>query len=151
MQDTGAKIPAPPWGIPVEITPPADAEGKPPTSWNSLRFSPMGVYHLRCWQGVFPGVRNFFVASRSRFRSADIAWFCSGSSRDNNHNHPRVSFHPSLQTLVGDTSSYAQGKSERKLLLAEVKELMFDAVRVFFWRVYVPYHISLNRLWCTIG
>lgn len=130
MQHTGAKDLAPPCGIPVEITPPANAERNPPTSWNSLRFSPIGVYHLRCWQGVFPGVKNFFIASQSRFRTADIAWFCSGSSRDNNHNHPQASFHPSLVTLVRDTSSYVQGKNERKSLLAEIKELLFDSVCV---------------------
>ena len=132
MQHTGARIPAPPWGIPVEITWPANAVGKleKPPPWNSLRFSPIGVYHLRCWQGVFPGVRNFFVACQSRFRSADIAWFCSGSSHDNNHNHPRVSFHPSLKTLFTDTNSYLEGKEDCKLLLREVKDLMFDSVRV---------------------
>jgi hypothetical protein len=132
MQHTGAKIPAPPWGIPVKITRPANAVGnlEKPQPWNSLRFSPMGVYHLRCWQGVFPGVRNFFVDRQSCFRSADIAWFCSGSSRDNNHNHPRVSFHPSLRTLIEDTNSYVEGKGDRKLLLGELKDLMFDSVRV---------------------
>lgn len=130
MQHTGPKVPPPPGELPPEIPKPANANGQPPKSWDSLRFSPIGVYHLRSWQGVFPGVKKFFIASQSRFRSADIAWFCSGSSRDNNHNHPQVSFHPSLVTLIGDTSSYAQGKTERKMLLAEVKELMFDSVRV---------------------
>jgi hypothetical protein len=35
-----------------------------------------------------------------------------------------------LVTLVGDTSSYTQGKTERKALLVELKELMFDTVGV---------------------
>jgi hypothetical protein len=128
MQHTGTNAQPPPWGIPVEIPIPANARGQPPTPWDRLHFSPIGAYHLRCWQGVFPGVRNFFIASQAWFRSADMAWFCSGSSRDSNHIHPQVSFHPSLVTLVRDTSSYTQGKAECKALLAEVKELMFDAV-----------------------
>ena len=152
MQHTGAKVPAPPRGLPVEVPQPANADSNPPTPWNSLRFSPIGLYHLRYWQGVFPGVRNFFIANQSRFRSADIAWFCSGSSRDNNHNHPRVSFHPSLATLVRDTNSYPQGKTERKALLAELKELMYDSVCVSSDLLYhddtdLP-HI---RLRCMIG
>lgn len=128
MQHTGAS--GLPLALPVEIPVPANAGGQILTSWDRLRFSPFGAYHLRCWQGVFPGVKNFFIASQGRFRSADIAWFCSGSSRDGNHNHSQVSFHPSLVTLVRDTTSYAQGKTERKALLMELKELLFDTVRV---------------------
>jgi hypothetical protein len=143
MQQTGANASGPPWELPVEIPVPANAGAKTPTSWDRLRFSPIGAYHLRCWQGVFPGVRNFFITSQGRFRSADIAWFCSGSSRDGNHNHPQVSFHPSLVTLVKDTSSYAQGKTERKALLAELKELMFDTVGVSSTCSDVTDHLSL--------
>ena len=50
---------------------------------------------------------------------------------DGNHNHPITSFHPSLVTLVRDTASYTQGKNERKALLMEAKELMFDVVHFF--------------------
>ena len=50
MQHTGAKISVPPRGVPVEITRPANAQpvGKleKPLPWNSLRLSPIGVYHL---------------------------------------------------------------------------------------------------------
>ena len=52
-------------------------------------------------------------------------------SRDGNHYHPKTSFHPSLVTLVRDTASYSQGKNERKALLMEVKELLFDIVSFF--------------------
>jgi hypothetical protein len=127
MQHTGANAPSPPWGIPVNITVPANADCQPITAWDSLRFSPIGAYHLRCWQGVFPGIKNFFITCQSRFRSADIAWFASGTNRDGNHNHPPSSFHPSLVRLVRDSSS-AQAKGERKALLAELKEQMFDIV-----------------------
>lgn len=131
MQRAGVIALPPHWGrLPVQIPTPANARGQPPTPWDRLQFSPIGAYHLRCWQGVFPGVKNFFIASQARFRSADIAWFCSGSSRDSNHIHSKVSFHPSLVTLVKDTNLYTQGKSERKSLLAELKDLMFDTVRV---------------------
>ena len=98
MKNTGA--PSPPWGIPVDIAVPANVVGQPITAWDSLRFSPIGAYHLRCWQGVFPGIKNFFIACQSRFRSADIAWFASGMNHDGNHNHPPSSFHPSLVRLL---------------------------------------------------
>ena len=49
-------------------------------------------------------------------------------NRDDNHNHPQASFHPSLVKLVRETGS-TQEKLERKALLAEVKEQLFDVVR----------------------
>jgi hypothetical protein len=120
-------VPSPLWGL---GNTPTNAEGKSIATWDSLRFSPIGVYHLRCWQGVFPGIKHFFVTCQSRFRSADIAWFASGMNRDGNHCHPSFSFHPSLVTLFKDTSSN-QEKAERKALLAEVKEQIFDMVSLF--------------------
>jgi hypothetical protein len=123
MQHTGAS--SPPWGIPVNIAVPANADGQPITPWDRLRFSSLGAYHLRCWQGVFPGIKDFFITCQSRFRSSDIAWFASGMNRDGNHSHLPSSFHPSLVTLV---TSSTQAKGERKALLAELKELMFDSV-----------------------
>ena len=124
--------PSPPsgWGIPVNITVPANAEGQHVQSWDRLSFSPMGVYHLRCWQGVFPGIKDFFITCQSRFRSADIAWFASGMSRDGNHTHLPSSFHPSMVSLVKGTNS-PQAKAEWKALLAEVKEHIFDMVCIF--------------------
>ena len=130
MKHTNAKVPLPPGGIPVNISVPSNGKTQPVTSWDRLQFSPLGLYHLRCWQGDFPGIKNFFVTCQGRFRSADIAWFASGMNRDGNHNHPRTSFHPSLVTLVGETTS-PQAKLERKALLAEVKEHLFDVVGFF--------------------
>ena len=121
-------IPVPP--MPISVPVPANAEGKSLTAWNELRFSPIGVYHLRCWQGVFPGIKDFFITCQKRFQSSDIAWFASGMNRDGNHNHSRNSFHPSMVLLVKDTSA-AQAKIERKVLLAEVKEHLFDMVCFF--------------------
>jgi hypothetical protein len=68
---------------------------------------------------------DFFITCQSRFRSADIAWFASGMSRDGDHNHLPSSFHPSLVTLGKDTRF---AKDERKKLLEEVKNQMFDTV-----------------------
>jgi hypothetical protein len=152
MQRTRSNVPAPPWGIPVNIPAPANAVvGQPATSWEHLRFSPLGAYHLRCWQGVFPGIRDFFISCQSRFRSADLAWFASGLNRDGDHNHAITSFHRSLVTLIGDTSSYAQGKNERKGLLLEVKELMFDIVSFFFPFSVQARMIIYIRQRCMIG
>jgi hypothetical protein len=109
---------------------PANADGQPVTSWDRLRFSPIGVYHLHYWQGVFPGVKDFFITCR--FRSADIAWFASGMNRNGNHNHPQDLFHPSLVTLVRETGSI-QEKLERKALLAEVKEQLFDVIHFYIF------------------
>ena len=126
MKNTGA--PSPPWGIPVNITVPVNADGQLVTHWDRLRFSPLGLYHLHCWQGVFPGIKDFFITCQSHFRSANIAWFASGMSCDGNHSHSPLSFHPSLVMLV---TSSAQVKTKHKGLLAEVKELMFDVVCFF--------------------
>jgi hypothetical protein len=123
MQHTGA--PSPLWGIPVNIPVPANADGQLVTHWDHLRFSSLGLYHIHCWQGVFPGIKDFFINCQSCFRSADIAWFVSGTNRDGHHSLPQSSFHLSLVTLV---SSPLQAKAERKVLLTEVKELMFDTV-----------------------
>ncbi|KDR71989.1 hypothetical protein GALMADRAFT_143340 [Galerina marginata CBS 339.88] len=122
----------PPWGLAVHIPTPANADAKLTPPWNSLpgSFSPLTVYYLRRWQGVFPGIRNFFIECQARFRSADIAWFTSGHNRDGNHIHPQTSFHPSLVTLVKETPSN-QAKDERKALLAELKELMFDTATMY--------------------
>jgi hypothetical protein len=116
-----ANVLPPPWDIP---------DGHPITNWDRLHFSPIGVHNLRCWQGVFPGIKDFFITCQSRFRSADIAWFASGMNRDGKHNHLPSSFHPSLVSLVKETSS-AQGKGRRKALLAEVQEQLFDTVCFF--------------------
>jgi hypothetical protein len=143
MQRTAGNAPCPPWGIPVNISVPANADRQRVTSWDHLRFSPIGAYHLRCWQGVFPGVKDFFITCQGRFRSADIAWFASGMNRDGNHSHPQASFHPSLVTLVMDTGS-TRGKLERKALLAEVKEQLFDVVSFFF--ILIPTdHVFIRR------
>jgi hypothetical protein len=147
MQHNGANVPSP---LPVNVTIPANADGKPIATWDRLRFSPIGVYHLRCWQGVFPGIKDFFITCQSRFRSADIAWFASGMNRDGNHNHLPSSFHPSLVTLVRDTSR-AQAKGERKALLAEVKEQMFDTVSFFnSFHLDTTDHL-FTRQQCMIG
>ena len=116
-----------PFPLPVDIPMPSDGKTQPVTNWNCLHFSPLRVYHLRCWQGVFPGIKDFFITYQARFQSADLAWFSSGMSHDGNHSHPQTSFHPSLVMLVGETNSI-QGKVERKALLAEVKEQLFDMV-----------------------
>jgi len=132
MQRTASNAPGPSWGIPVNIYVPANVDGQPVTSWDCLRFSPIGVYHLHCWQGVFPGMKDFFITCQGRSRSADIAWFASGMNRDGNHNHPQGSFHPSLVTLVRETGS-TQEKLEHKALLAEVKEQLFDVIHFYIF------------------
>ena len=111
----------PPWCMPVNIPLSPKADIKPVENWRSLRFSPIKAYHLHCWQGVFPGIKDFFITCQSRFCSADIPWFVSGMSCDGHHNHPPSLFYPSLVTLHKDTN-YSQEKGERKILLAEVKD-----------------------------
>jgi hypothetical protein len=126
----GANSLPPPLGITDNIDVPENADGQPVTTWERLHFSPIGLYHLRCWQGVFPGIKDFFITCQRHFRSADIAWFASGMNSDGNHAHPPYSFHPSLVSLIKDSGG-AQGKIERKALLAEVKEQLFDMVCFF--------------------
>lgn len=122
-----------PSSLPAYIPVPSGGETLDVTNWNLLRFSPLGIYHLRRWQGAFPGIKDFFFSHQGRFRSADLAWFSSRLNRDGNHDHPRTSFHPSLATLHKDTNS-PRGKIERKDLLAELKEQLFDIVRFYITR-----------------
>jgi hypothetical protein len=119
-----------PQDLPSDIPAPGNADSHPLTPWKRLcgaPATPLAVYHLRRWQGVLPGVQGMFNTCRDNFRSADVAWFASGMGRDGNHHHPTTSFHPSLVAMVRQTR-YPEGKVERKGLLTEVKDLMFDAV-----------------------
>lgn len=151
----GANVPSQALGIPQAVnttTVPENTDSRPVTSWDSLCFGPIGVYNLRRWQieGVFPGIRDFFITCQSRFRSADIAWFASGMNRDGNHLHRPSSFHPSLVRLYKDTSS-TQAIAERKALLAEVKEQMFDTVCSFNSLHLVSTDHLFTRQQCTIA
>lgn len=129
-----------PSSLPAYIPVPSGGETLDVTNWNLLRFSPLGIYHLRRWQGAFPGIKDFFFSHQGRFRSADLAWFSSRLNRDGNHDHPRTSFHPSLATLHKDTNS-PRGKIECKDLLAELKEQLFD-----IYVLYYPFCLSTNNL-----
>jgi len=119
-----------PQDLPSHIPAPGNANSNSLMDWRHLRVAPatpLAVYQLRRWQGVLPGVQDMFRTCGDNFRSADVAWFASGMSRDGNHHHPSASFHPSLVAMVKQTR-YPKGKVERKALLEEVKDLMFDVV-----------------------
>jgi hypothetical protein len=119
------------WPIPVDIcVPPGGNETLTP--WSRLKFNPLGLYHLRRWQGVFPGERGLFVANQSRFEAADVAWFAAGMHEDSAHDHPRNKFHPLHNDVHQEVSTaYTDPKGERKLLEKRVQDLTFDMVCFF--------------------
>lgn len=120
------------WPIPVSIPAPPGGNGNI-IPWSELKFNPLGLYHLRRWQGVFPAESGFFVANQARFSAADIAWFAAGMHSDGQHAHAQDHFH-ALHNSVYDQMStgYANAKRERKALEKQVHDLTFDMVRLFF-------------------
>ncbi|KAJ6565112.1 hypothetical protein B0H10DRAFT_2200492 [Mycena sp. CBHHK59/15] len=56
-----------------------------PTSFPSLRFSPLGLYDLRRQLGVLKCQPTIFNANRARFLASDVAWFTGGKSTDGRH------------------------------------------------------------------
>ena len=117
-----------PWKIPVNIAPPAAGDATPITPWKDLFFSPVGLYHLRRWLGVHEKHRNLFTSNQPRFRSADLAWFAGGVHKDGLHFHPINTFHDWFIRLHQATARNTVLKEERKGVLAELQELVFDTV-----------------------
>ena len=117
------------WPIPVNIpVPPGGNEKLIP--WSQLKFNPLGLYHLRRWQGVFPTERGFFIANQPWFEAADVAWFAAGMHEDGIHDHPRDHFHPLHNDVYREISdAYTDPKAERKALETRVRKLTFDLVR----------------------
>jgi hypothetical protein len=120
------------WPIPVNIRAPPDGNGTI-IPWSKLKFNPLGLYHLRRWQGVFPAKSGFFVANQARFSAADITWFAAGMHSNGQHAHAQDHFH-TLHNSVFDqmSTSYTNPKKERKALGNQVLNLTFDMVHLFF-------------------
>ena len=121
------------WPIPVDIpVPPGGNEKLIP--WSHLKFNPLGLYHLRRWQGVFPTERGFFISNQPRFEAADVAWFAAGMHEDGAHDHPCDHFHPLHNDVRREISDgYTDPKAERKALEKRVQNLTFDLVRFQFF------------------
>ena len=121
------------WPIPVNIcVPPGGNETLTP--WSQLRFNPLGLYHLRRWQGVFPVERGFFATNQSQFEAADVAWFAAGTHEDGAHDHRHDHFHPLHNEICREISNaYADPKAECRELEKRVQDLTFDTVRFFFF------------------
>jgi len=123
------------WPIPVNILVPPGGNGKI-IPWSELKFNPLGLYHLRRWQGVFPNERGFFAANQAKFSAADIAWFAAGMHNDGQHSHAKDHFHPLHNDVRNQMSTgYADVKRERKALEKQVHDLTFDMVRFFSFTV----------------
>jgi hypothetical protein len=132
MWQISANAPSPPWGVQVDMTIPANAEGQSTAPWDRLHFSPLVAVPPSVLARCISRCTQLLHFLPEPLPFCRYAWFTSGMNRDGNHNYQITSFHPSLVRLVQDTASYAQGKIERKALLTEVKELMFDVVHFFF-------------------
>lgn len=76
------------WGTPgINVQPPTKkCAGSPvPTNFSTLEFDPEGVYNLRQMLGALPSFPGAYTRNQDRFDSADIAWFSSGCSTDENY------------------------------------------------------------------
>jgi len=123
-----------PVSVPIPV--PHGAHNTPRPSLASLRFSPLGLYYWRIWQGFFPeGGSTFFVNNIERFRAANIAFFAAGMAYDGLHDHPQNQFHPFMKNLIMDTKNSDASRAERKELIVELQRLLWDIVRVY---VYFP-------------
>ena len=122
-----------PWGIPnVEVDDPMNSHKLPITPWPSLKFHPVGLVHLRRYQGVFPYTPLFYKTKKESFDAADIAWFAAGLHKDgNHHNTSNNSFHPEYVDLYNNCGINKETRPYRKALLKKVLELIFDLVRAF--------------------
>lgn len=113
----------------------------------SLRFSPLGLYHWRIWQGFFPeGGPNFFVNNAHRFRAADIAFFAAGMAYDGLHDHPQNQFHPFMKNLVMETKATDTSRSERKDLILELQRVLFDVVCGYYSSPFLSYKVNTGHL-----
>ena len=126
--------------MPVTIHTPPGGNGEI-IPWSELKFNPLGLYHLRRWQGVFPQERGFFVSNQGRFESADIAWFASGMHSDGDHHHLQDHFHSLHNEVHRETKGYPEPKVERKALEKRVHELTFDMVS-FTVCLFFFFHLS---------
>jgi len=115
-----------PWGIPVTILEPTGGD-IPIIPFTELKFNPVGLYHLRRWQGVFPRVPGLYATHQARFDAADLAWFAHGMHRDGNHNHALQAFHPMLVDFYRTSS-----KEDRKALMTRLQALAYDVV-CYIW------------------
>ncbi|TFK59016.1 hypothetical protein BDN72DRAFT_906217 [Pluteus cervinus] len=70
-----------------------------PTPFESLRFSPVGLYDLRRNLSTFPTSPGLFRRNTQRFLTSDIAWFSGGACNDGNHQTSLNSFHQSFHDL----------------------------------------------------
>jgi hypothetical protein len=127
----------PPWGDGIDIPAPTSGNG-PLIHWAKLKFNPVGVHHLRRWQGAFPQHPLFFLANKSRFAAADLAWFAAGTHSDGQHFLNPNSFHPMFVELQNTTQGSAKGRDERKALGDDMELLIWDLVSSHYYILYSP-------------
>ncbi|KAJ6544874.1 hypothetical protein DFH09DRAFT_1321730 [Mycena vulgaris] len=120
------------WGLPaINVPPPASRDGygpnPAPLPWNSLQFSPIGLYDLRRRLGVLPREPGIFQRYQSRFIASDLAWFVADASVDNKHIPPTPnSFFPEFNTLRDTVPTGPTGAEARKSLNKQIGRLVFD-------------------------
>ena len=118
-----------PWVVPgVEISDPLGADKLPLTPWQSLKFHPIGLVHLRRYQGLFPYLPEFFKVKQASFEAADLAWFAAGLHKDGNHHRAQDSFHPEYLDLYNVCGLEKETRPIRKALLGKLLNLIFDLV-----------------------
>ncbi|KAJ6463584.1 hypothetical protein DFH09DRAFT_1347255 [Mycena vulgaris] len=114
--------------------PPPSHEGYPtsaPLPLHRLHFNPLGMYELRRHLGVFQSNPNQWNSYRSRWLSADLAWFASGASEDGQH-HPGGgdAFFPEFHALRASLPSRREagnvGPNARKAFYEGIRMLLFD-------------------------
>jgi hypothetical protein len=128
------------WTSPFHKTlpvPPPSHAGAPadcPQELHRLLFNPLGLYDLRRRIGIFENDPAMWNTYPRRWLSADLAWFVSGASEDNQH-HPGASdgFFPEFFALRDSLPSKSvggeTGPNARKGFEEAIRKLLFDVVR----------------------
>ncbi|KAJ6518454.1 hypothetical protein DFH09DRAFT_1331938 [Mycena vulgaris] len=138
MSSTPAAIPvAYDWNAPQHAilpTAPPSNGGYPATNplpLHRLQFTPLGLYDLRRRIGVFSSQPSLWNPYRRCWLSADLAWFVSGVSEDNQH-HPGAGdgffpeFHALRDSLPPKNVAGDAGIIARKSFHEAIRKLIWD-------------------------
>jgi hypothetical protein len=104
-----------------------------PLPLHRLQFNPLGLYDLRRRIGVFASQPSLWNPYRRRWLSADLAWFVSGASEDNQH-HPGAGdgffpeFHALRDSLPPKHVAGDAGIIARKSFHEAIRKLIWDLV-----------------------
>lgn len=109
----------------INYPPPSNISHQP-ASWESLRFSPVGLNDLRHRLGCINKEPGVFERFRNRFEAADLAWFAAGLAATPNQIQANAFSNQFLQ--LRDDTAGSSGGTLRRDLQKQVRQLTFDMV-----------------------